>query len=109
MAKNYLLIYSEQLATDIELLCQNIKAPSTLFFKFAKVQAVYTPISVKQTTDRAKRICFQNLKLRSKNVVKRKAGYSYCLIQRALMKKRTKTNAICAVESDVCLFQVVKL
>ena len=28
MAKNYLLIYSEQLATDIELLCQNIKAPS---------------------------------------------------------------------------------
>ena len=28
MAKNYLLIYSEQLATEIELLCQNIKAPS---------------------------------------------------------------------------------
>ena len=26
MTKNYLLIYSEQLATDIELLCQNIKA-----------------------------------------------------------------------------------
>ena len=27
MPKNYLLIYSEQLATEIELLCQNIKAP----------------------------------------------------------------------------------
>ena len=26
MAKNYLLIYSEQLATDIELLCQTIKS-----------------------------------------------------------------------------------
>ena len=25
MPKNYLLIYSEQLATEIELLCQNIK------------------------------------------------------------------------------------
>lgn len=28
MPKNYLLIYSEQLATNIELLCQRIKAPS---------------------------------------------------------------------------------
>ena len=28
MPKNYLLVYSEQLATDIELLCENIKAPS---------------------------------------------------------------------------------
>ncbi len=27
MPKNYLLIYAEQSATDIELLCQNIKAP----------------------------------------------------------------------------------
>ena len=25
MSKNYLLIYSEQLATEIELLCQNLK------------------------------------------------------------------------------------
>ena len=67
------------------------------------------PISVKQITVKVKQTCFQNLKLRSKNVAKRKAGYSYCLIQMALMKKRTKTNAISAVESDVCLFQVVKL
>ena len=28
MSKNYLLMYSEQLATEIELLCQNIKASS---------------------------------------------------------------------------------
>ena len=27
MSENYLLIYAEQSATDIELLCQNIKAP----------------------------------------------------------------------------------
>jgi len=36
MAKNYLLIYAEQLATDIELLCQNIKAPSTTLFQIRK-------------------------------------------------------------------------
>ena len=36
MAKNYLLIYSEQLATDIELLCQNIEAPSNTLFQIRK-------------------------------------------------------------------------
>ncbi len=36
MPKNYLLLYSEQLATDIELLCQNIKAPSSTLFQIRK-------------------------------------------------------------------------
>ena len=36
MAKNYLLIYSEQLSTDVELLCQNIKAPSNTLFQIRK-------------------------------------------------------------------------
>ena len=36
MAKNYLLIYSEQLATNIELLCQNLKAPSNTLFQIRK-------------------------------------------------------------------------
>jgi len=36
MAKNYLLVYSEQLATDIELLCQNIKAHSNTLFQIRK-------------------------------------------------------------------------
>ena len=36
MAKNFLLIYSEQLATDIELLCQNIKVPSNTLFQIRK-------------------------------------------------------------------------
>lgn len=36
MAKNYLLIYSEQLATEIELLCQNIKASSNTLFQIRK-------------------------------------------------------------------------
>ena len=36
MSKNYLLIYSEQLATEIELLSQNIKAPSNTLFQIRK-------------------------------------------------------------------------
>ena len=34
--KNYLLIYSEQLATEIELLCQSIKAPTNTLFQIRK-------------------------------------------------------------------------
>ncbi len=36
MPKNYLLVYSEQLATDVELLCQKIKASSNTFFQIRK-------------------------------------------------------------------------
>ena len=36
MPKNYLIIYSEQLATEIELLCQNIKAPSNTLIQIRK-------------------------------------------------------------------------
>ena len=36
MSKNCLLIYAEQLATDAELLCQNIKAPSNTLFQIRK-------------------------------------------------------------------------
>ena len=45
MAKNYLLIYSEQLATDIELLCQNIKVASNTLFQIRKCSSsVYANI-----------------------------------------------------------------
>ena len=36
MAKNYLLIYSEQLATEMELHCRNIKASSNTLFQLRK-------------------------------------------------------------------------
>ena len=36
MSKNYLLTYSEQLATDIELLCQQLKAPANTLFQIRK-------------------------------------------------------------------------
>ena len=45
MPKNYLLVYSEQLATEIELLCQNIKAPSNTLFQIRKSSSsVYAKI-----------------------------------------------------------------
>ena len=45
MPKNYLLVYSEQLATDIELLSQTIKAPSNTLFQIRKSSSsVYTNI-----------------------------------------------------------------
>ena len=36
MSKNCLLIYAEQLATDAELLCQKITAPSNTLFQIRK-------------------------------------------------------------------------
>ena len=36
MSKNYLLIYSEQLASEIELLCRHIKASSNILFQIRK-------------------------------------------------------------------------
>ncbi len=45
MPKNYLLIYSGQLATEIELLCQSIKAPSNTLFQIRKCSSsVYANI-----------------------------------------------------------------
>ena len=36
MAKNYFLEYSEQLATEMEMLCRNIEAPSNTLFQIRK-------------------------------------------------------------------------
>ena len=36
MAENYLLKYSEQLATEVEQLCRRIKAPSNTIFQIRK-------------------------------------------------------------------------
>ena len=36
MPKNYLVYYAEQIATKIEILCQNIKAPANTIFQIRK-------------------------------------------------------------------------
>ena len=102
MPKNYLLIYSEQLATEIELLCQSIKAPSNTLFQIRKSSTVFMQISVKQIMGRVKRICFQNLKLLLRNVVKPKVGCACYITQKASMKQPTKTTEIFAAELDGC-------
>lgn len=46
MAQNYLLTYSEQLATDIETLCRNTKMPANTAFQIRKSSSsVYANIS----------------------------------------------------------------
>ncbi len=46
MAQNYLLTYSEQLATDIEMLCRNTKMPANTAFQIRKSSSsVYANIS----------------------------------------------------------------
>lgn len=46
MAQNYLLTYSEQLATDIEILCRNTKMPANTTFQIRKSSSsVYANIS----------------------------------------------------------------
>ena len=82
MARNYLLTYAEQLATDVELLCQNIKAPSNTLFQIRKSSSSVYAIFVKPITDKAKRICSRNLKLPSRNVVNPKDGYNCCSTHR---------------------------
>ena len=45
MPRNYLLIYSEQLATEMELLCQRTSAPSNTVFQLRKCSSsVYANI-----------------------------------------------------------------
>ena len=46
MSKNYLIIYAEELATKIELLCQDIKAPFNTLFQLRKSSSsIYANIS----------------------------------------------------------------
>ena len=55
MSKNYLLIYSEQLATDIELMCQSIKAPSNTLFQIRKSSSsVYANIREAKFSEKVK-------------------------------------------------------
>ena len=49
MAKNYLLIYSEQLATEIEVLCRSVRIPTNTAFQIRKsATSVYANIKEAQ-------------------------------------------------------------
>ena len=51
---------------------------------------------------KVKRICFQSLKYPSKNVIKRKVGYSYYSIQIILMTKLIKNTETFVAALDEC-------
>lgn len=51
MSPDYLLMYSEQLATNIELLCQNIKAPSNTLFQIRKSCLGFMPFGKEKLTE----------------------------------------------------------
>jgi len=59
-------------------------------------------IFAKLIMDKAKQICFQNLKLLSRNAVKPKVGYNYYPIQTALIMIPTKGIEIFADELEEC-------
>ena len=74
MSKNYLLIYSEQLATNIELLCQNIKAPSNTLFQIRKSSSsIYANIR-EANYGQSKSDMISKFELHSKNAVKLRGG-----------------------------------
>ena len=74
MAKNYLLVYSEQLATDIELMCQGIKASYNTLFQIRKSSSsVYANIR-EANYGQSRSDMVSKFKLHSKNLAKQKAG-----------------------------------
>ena len=99
MPKNYLIIYSEQLATDIVLLCQSIKAPSNTIFQIQKSSSsVYANIR-EANYGQSKADMLSKFEIALKE---RKVGYNYYLIPTLLMKIHIKNIEIFVAESDEC-------
>ena len=102
MAKNYLLIYSERLATDIELLCQNIKVPSNTLFQIRKSSSsVYANIR-EANYGQSKADMLSKFEIALKECSETEGCYSCYSIQTALMKQPIKIIEIFAVVSDEC-------
>ena len=98
MPKNYLLIYSEQLATDVELLCQNIKAPANTVFQIRKSSSsVYANIR-EANYGQSKADMLSKFEIALKECSETEGCYSFCLIQRLLMKIYTNPTEIFVVE-----------
>ena len=102
MPKNYLLIYSEQLATEIELFCQNIKAPSNTLFQIRKSSSsVYANIR-EANYGQSKADMLSKFELLLRNVAKPKVGCGCYITQKASMKQPTKTTEIFVAELGGC-------
>lgn len=97
-----MLVYSEQLAIDIELLCQKIKAPPNTIFQIRKSSSsVYANIR-EANYGQSKADMLSKFEIALKNVAKRKVGYNFCLTQTLLMKFYTKSIEIFVGVSGEC-------
>ena len=102
MSKNYLLIYSEQLATNIELLCQSIKASSNTLFQIRKSSSsVYANIR-EANYGQSKADMLSKFEIALKECSKPKDGCNCYITQRVSMKRPIKTTEIFVAVSDDC-------
>ena len=102
LPKNYLLVYSEQLATDIELLCQNIKAPSNTIFQIRKSSSsVYANIR-EANYGQSKADMLSKFEIALKECSETEGWVQFCLTQTLLMKFYTKSIEIFVGVSGEC-------
>ena len=100
MSKNYLLMYSEQLATEIELLCQNIKAPSNTLFQIRKSSSsVYANIR-EANYGQSKADMLSKFEIALKECSETEGWLQLPLIRTVLTRMPIKNIEISAVESE---------
>lgn len=102
MPKNYLIIYSEQLATDIALLCQSIKAPSNSIFQIQKSSSsVYANIR-EANYGQSKADMLSKFEIALKECSETEGWLQLLFIPTLLMKIHIKNIEIFVAESDEC-------
>ena len=108
MAKNYLLEYSEQLATDIEILCRNIKAPSNTLFQIRKSSSsVYANIR-EANYGQSKADMLSKFEIAIKECSETEGWLKLLFNLNDIDEDTYKNTEICVEESDECLLQAVK-
>lgn len=108
MTKNYLLIYSEQLATEIELLCQNTKAPYNTLFQICKSSSsVYANIR-EANYGQSKADMLSKFEISLKEGSKTEGWLQLLYNTNVIDELIFKNTEIFADVSEECLLQVVR-
>lgn len=108
MTKNHLLIYSEQLATEIELLCQNTKAPYNTLFQICKSSSsVYANIR-EANYGQSKADMLSKFEISLKEGSKTEGWLQLLYNTNVIDELIFKNTEIFADESKECLLQVVR-
>lgn len=102
MAKNYLLEYSEQLATEIEMLCRNVKAPSNTLFQIRKSSSsVYANIR-EANYGQSKPDMLSKFEIAIKECSETEGWLNLLRKSHDIEKKHITAIEICAAESGGC-------